>query len=287
MKMGQIIALLAMVTVVMAVFAAGTAQPREPVYGGKRLSQWLDEYQRGIPKPEYKGDPQMCARAEEAVRKIGTNAMPWLLQELSAKEATQGGELPTNFTSGEAIGRRWLAATAFNILGPSAKNATPTLIRLLEDKQTSYIATSALGGIGVESIPVLTQALTNTNACARESAARVLGMFGKEAQSAIPALICCARDKDDSVRGFATFSLGQIGQEPDIGVPVLIANLRDADHSTRWNAACALAKFGDRAKSAFPALLKVVREDHSDLRETVTEALHQIDPKAAAKAVTK
>jgi hypothetical protein len=38
-------------------------------------------------------------------------------------------------------------------------------------------------GIGVESIPVLTKALTNSHACARESAARVLGLFGAKAQT--------------------------------------------------------------------------------------------------------
>ena len=144
------------------------------------------------------------------MRKIGTNAIPWLLLELSAKEATRGDELPTNFYSGEAIGRRWIAVQAFEILGPVAKNATPKLIPLLDDKQTSYTAAIALGGIGVESIPVLTQALTNTHATARESAIRVLGLFGSKAQSAVPAIIRCREDQDESVRGFATFALKQI-----------------------------------------------------------------------------
>jgi HEAT repeat protein len=229
----------------------------------------------------------MRARAEAAVRKVGTNAIPWLLVELSAKEATRGDELPTNFCSGAAIGRRWLAATAFEVLGSSAKDATPNLIPLLDDKQTSYTAATALGGIGVGSIPVLTQALTNTHSCARESAARVLGLFGAKAESAVPALIRCAADKDDSVRGFATFSLGQIGREPDVVLPVLIANLRDSDHSARWNAACALGKFGDKAKPAVPALLKVLHEDDPDVRVIATDALHQIDPEAAAKAGVK
>lgn len=118
--------------------------------------------------------------------------------------------LSTNFYSGKAIGRRWLAVTAFEILGPAVRDATPTLIRLLDDKQTSYTAATALGGIGVESIPVLTHALANNHACARESAARVLGLFGAKAQSAVPALIRCTKDQDDSVRGFSAFALKQI-----------------------------------------------------------------------------
>jgi HEAT repeat protein len=209
----RIFILLGLLILISAGFAAAGQGPREPSIDGKRLSVWLDKYQKSIPKPEYDGDPQMRARAEEAIRKIGTNAMPWLLAELSAKEATRADELPTNFYSGEAIGRRWLATTAFEVLGPSARDATPTLIPLLDDKQTSYTAATALGGIGVESIPVLTKALTNTHACARESAARVLGLFGAKAQGAVPALVRCTKDEDESVRSFAAFALKQVDPE--------------------------------------------------------------------------
>jgi hypothetical protein len=190
--------------------ADDTLLPSEPTVDGKRMSVWLEEYERSIPKPEYDGNPQIRARAEAAVRKIGTNAIPWLLQELSAKEPARGDGLPTNFYSGKAIGRRWLAATAFQILGSAAKDATPKLVPLLDDKQTSYTAATSLGGIGVESIPVLTQALTNSRATARESAVRVLGLFGQEAQSAVPAITVCTKDQDQAVRGFATFALKQI-----------------------------------------------------------------------------
>jgi HEAT repeat protein len=208
-----LIALLALLLLNSIGFPAGAQGPREPSIEGKKLSVWLDQYQKSIPKPEYDGDQQMRARAEQAVRKLGTNSIPWLLVELSAKEATRGDELPANFTSGEAIGRRWLAATAFEILGPSARDATPRLIPLLEDKQTSYTAAIALGGIGVESIPVLTKALTNSHACARESAARVLGLFGAKAQTAVPALVRCMKDHDASVRSFAAFALKQVDPE--------------------------------------------------------------------------
>jgi HEAT repeat protein len=209
----RIVALLGLLMLNSTGLPADAQGPREPSIDGKRLSVWLDQYQRSIPKPEYDGDPQMRARAGEAIRKIGTNSIPWLLVELSAKEATRGDELPTNFTSGEAIGRRWLAATAFEIFGPSARDATPRLIPLLDDKQTSYTAATALGGIGVESIPVLTKALTNSHACARESAARVLGRFGAKAQTAVSALVRCTKDEDASVRSFAAFALKEVDPE--------------------------------------------------------------------------
>ena len=191
---------------------------REPSFEGKHLSVWLDEFEASIPKPEYNGNQQMRSRAENAVRKLGTNSMPWLLQELNAKEKTKGDELPPNYTSGEAIKRRWRATAAFEILGSTAKDAAPQLILLLDDKQTSYTAARALGGIGAVSIPVLTQALTNVHACARESSARVLGLFGAKAQTAVPALVQCTKDPDSSVRGFAAFALKQIERDATTNV---------------------------------------------------------------------
>jgi HEAT repeat protein len=219
-RLSRILALLGFLAAVGTVIGADAIVPREPVVEGKRLGAWLGDYQGSFPGPEYDGDPRMRARAEAAVLKAGTNAIPWLSVELSAKEATRGDELPTNFYSGKAIGRRWLAATAFEILGQAARDATPTLLLLLDDKQTSYTAAIALGGIGVESIPVLTGALTNTHACARESAARVLGRFGAKAQSAVPALVRCTNDADESVRSFAAFALRQVDPKtaPKAGV---------------------------------------------------------------------
>jgi len=213
MKVCRMVALCGLLCAITAGIACRAQELREPSIEGKQLSVWLDAFQASIPKPEYEGNPQMRVQARDAVLKIGTNSIPWLLQELSAKEKTKGDELPANFTSGEAIKRRWRATAAFEILGSTAKDATPRLIRLLEDKQTSYTAAMALGGIGTESIPVLTRALTNVHTCARESSARVLGLFGAKAKIAVPALVQCTKDPDNSVRGFAAFALKQIDPE--------------------------------------------------------------------------
>src|SRR5436309_57562 len=117
MNAPQVIAACAVATVVISGFSAESLP--EPAHEGKPLSHWLREYETGMPGLHKKGDTQRVARAEQAVRKIGTNCFPWLVQQLSAKEATQGDALPTNFSSGEAIKRRWLAVSAFSILRPS------------------------------------------------------------------------------------------------------------------------------------------------------------------------
>src|SRR5690348_12098163 len=50
--------------------------PKEPRYQGKSLSEWIA---RAVPIPRA---PSMHADAEEAIRHMGTNALPCLLQWL-------------------------------------------------------------------------------------------------------------------------------------------------------------------------------------------------------------
>ena len=69
-----------------AVWFASRAPDREPVYKGKRLSVWLEHY-----GPGWAGCPEdlkteEARQIEEAVRQIGTNAIPTLLHMLRKKD---------------------------------------------------------------------------------------------------------------------------------------------------------------------------------------------------------
>ena len=59
----RIISLLGLLVLIIVGFAAAGQGPGERSIDGKRLSVWLDEFQKSIPKPEYDGDPGMRARA--------------------------------------------------------------------------------------------------------------------------------------------------------------------------------------------------------------------------------
>src|SRR5688500_10641512 len=56
------------------------AAPSEPAYGGKKLWVWLDEMVALNFSEQW--DPE--TKPAQAVRAIGTNAIPWLLHEMSA-----------------------------------------------------------------------------------------------------------------------------------------------------------------------------------------------------------
>ena len=64
------------------------SQLREPVYRGKTLSAWLDAYPYSIGIGDGFGGHRAEDQADEAVRQIGTNALPTLLQRLGACDST-------------------------------------------------------------------------------------------------------------------------------------------------------------------------------------------------------
>jgi hypothetical protein len=92
--------------------------PREPVYQGKTLSEWLEP---GLNAPG----------TEEAIRHIGTNGIPTLLRMLRAHDSKLKLQLvelaqkqhlvKSHFIP--ASDRNYEAAGAFDVLGPAVSNA--------------------------------------------------------------------------------------------------------------------------------------------------------------------
>ena len=138
--------------------------PSEPEYDGKNLSTWLDEI--GTLDYTKRTDPNIPQ--VQAVRAIGTNAIPWLLKDLSA----DGGMLQwranlllnkqnvIKYCFPSALDRLTRVAIGFGALGELGEPAIPRLLTLVED-QPGHVP-GALARIGRPAIPALQQCLTNT-----------------------------------------------------------------------------------------------------------------------------
>src|SRR5438477_5244871 len=160
--------LLAVVAVV-GLLVTGVFREREPEYGGKRLSEWVLKLPENLAHPE----PH---QAEEAIRQIGTNALPYLLK-WTRYQAPQGktlfyrgmnsifATLNSDWRfSDEKDDRKGGAAFAFRALGPQAEGAIPELTRMLNDPKDIDAAAAAgqvLGLLGNYGLPPLLAALTN------------------------------------------------------------------------------------------------------------------------------
>jgi HEAT repeat protein len=240
----------------------------EPVYREKRLSEWLRGY-------DYAGlKSRARAESDEAVRKMGTNAIPLLLQRLRENESSLKFRVfrlleKQHFliiTNSRASTRNVEAGQAFRALGAAAGTAVPELIRIYNRN------------ISVDS------------QCA---VAISLGCIGPAASNAVPALLARASNRqteigtNELVCDSAIFALGHIHAQPARVVPVLMEQLLHAPKAnTQYAATVALGWFGADAKPAVPVLIKCYADvgNSAAMKAAVRTAIQKIDTGAAAKA---
>lgn len=252
--------------------------PREPVYQGKPLTYWL----RILTLPAanissgyglWRPDPQ----AVEAIRHIGTNAIPTLLHMTRAHDSALKRKLIAlaqkqhliriRFT---AAGERHLQArVAFRELGSTASNAVPALIEIYEANysvSSQEAAAYVLGSIGLaarQAVPSLVRILADTNNYARRASIVALGQIHAEPELAVPALIKSLSDPYPGVRQLATEALGRFGADARPAVPTLV-EIYDQSTDESFHAATALGLIGPAAKSAVPSLLRGLANTNLD-----------------------
>jgi HEAT repeat protein len=149
---------------------------------------------------------------------------------------------------------------------------------------------------------------------ARGEAAHQIGVMGKTAKAAVPALAKALKDKDDDVRDWACYALANIGPDAkealpaledvllndkvkhvrresavaigslhDAGkaaVPSLRKTLKDPDPWMRHFSAVALGAIGEGAKDAVPDLVKAFGDDEYVVQKSSVEAVGEIGPSA-------
>jgi tetratricopeptide (TPR) repeat protein len=114
--------------------------PREPSYQGKSLSYWLTRYQ------EQRYTNPAATECKDAVRHVGTNAIPALLRVLRAKDSPlktavanlfeRQNVIPVPFAAADQ--EKWKAEIGFELLDDMATNAIPALIEIHEHSISQY-----------------------------------------------------------------------------------------------------------------------------------------------------
>jgi HEAT repeat protein len=267
--------LLATIAVIALFTSACNSRSQQPAYNGKTLSEWVGDIGKSN---------EESAQAQEAIRQIGTNAIPFLLKEISDLGELYQKVGATNFS--KEGGMRYINVhIAFKALGPIAKPAVPALLDLLTNTYASYSAAVVLTQIDPQTAAVaLTEALTNNNINVRLVAASELFEVRSNADIALamPNLIQCL--KDESTDKSASFdlittaidTLGGIHARPDIAVPALLETLTNKDFIIRMVSARALGEFGNAAISAVPALEEATNDPDNHVRKIAVVALKKI-----------
>jgi HEAT repeat protein len=270
--------LLTLAFVVGGIFLAVWLWPsNEPSYHGKSLSKWLDDLRIGPP-----GQTNL---AFEAIRAIGTNALPYLNKMMSLKRSPQRVAFYETINDVVRNRLRWRkdyivdpiypclerAMIGYMVLGASASNAVPSLIRLLNEPEVGQIASYALTGIGAPAAPALAEVLTNGTRKVRIQIAGHVYRLGTNADLIVPALLVSMEDEEFEVRDGAAAALLQL--EPSIAVPALTEALNNSNHSVRFRAVQGLGKLGSFATDSAPAVARLLTDPNPIVRTEASNTL--------------
>jgi hypothetical protein len=253
------ILLAAMLVILLVGFAWWLLRPREPSYQGKSLSAWLAHSTvYGLDSPD----------AIEAVRQIGTNAIPTLIRMLRANDS------PLRTKSIELLDRQDLVRVK--------------IIRARDENYQAFLGFDSLGLDGKIALPELIEIYDEGISTDSQSyAARSIGSIGPGAKSAIPSLLKGLKTTNDSVCWPTALALGSIHCEPELVVPELVRLLQHSNPVVRSFDIIALGNFGTNARSAIPDLTLMLSDQDANIRVAATNSLKQIDSEAAAKAGVK
>ena len=174
----------------------------EPKYQNHSLSYWLDRLD----------DMKTEKQGQEAVRAIGTNAYPYLMKRLNARESRIEGFLRKKaplfvwrWWRAWHKGQHVQAMRAFKALGPQMKPLVPQLVQCLTNRWAPV--EFVLADLGETALPGVIGAMTNQNSELRARAAACLSVFECDTRSAIPALGRALEDPNQEVAEAAAETL--------------------------------------------------------------------------------
>jgi hypothetical protein len=241
---------------------------REPRYQGKSLTEWSQQYGSnhwGVANREA------GMQAESAIREIGTNGIPFLLNLIRTRDF--------------AVKKR---------LRAFVPQAWQTHVGLRDNsekiRRTGAHGLAALGTNAGAAVPDLIDVATHhPESDGRYTAVFALRTLGSAAEPAIPLFIQCLTNKVATIRDEAAVGLGTVHRQPEIVVPALIRYLEFIKNSPARtfeyrDAIQSLAQFGNEAKPAVPTLLSLLDDPHAEVREAITNWLWKIDAQAASNA---
>ena len=105
--------------------------------------------------------------------------------------------------------------------------------RPTEDRWNAARTIGKLGPAGIDSLPVLIELTSDSEATIREHCAEAIGDIGPTACAGIPALIDCLDDPATRVRRDSVRSLGYIGKEARLAIPQMLTLLTDREELVR------------------------------------------------------
>jgi hypothetical protein len=169
---------------------------REPSYQGLTLTEWLEGNQGAALYPMY--NESNLVECTNAVKQMGTNAIPFLLEKLNARDNAFERHLRELLEAQSLIDlhllrpeeNHVLGCQGFGALGKDAMSAVPALDALIKDQSNPYRYEALISLIGIRPekdifLPILLRTLHDKDFTIRGNSANALQkLFPEEAEKA-------------------------------------------------------------------------------------------------------
>lgn len=255
-KIGFVVVALALIGIGLLWLGPGN----EPKYEGRPVSWWFREYCLSSFLLRY--DEELQEEAAKALRQIGTNAVPYLVQQ--AFNTDRDSAAATNFYRFlDEMPRSWGLPAPVS----SQVRRGEAAFALREIKAPANLL-----------LPLMEEHLRSTNIFEREQALFILGTAGDGAGRVVPDLMAAL--KDPGLSAIALQSLGHIGPPASNAVPALIDFLKPPQAATAPPVAVAdvLGCIGGNAAPAIPLINELfTKETNWEQRCRLAAALFRID----------
>ncbi len=262
-----------------------SARACDPVYKGKRLSEWIDQLDLSRPYPER-------LNAEKALQEAGSLAYP--LVESLLRDRTGAMEAVAIRACEEKLGKKWpfrtaeknheLAIHACHALGTNAVTLLPALLdcAVRGHPNGSSSIQPFVKNFGLASVVPLMERATNSDPRVRQRAALLLREVGVQSPEAAKTVIQLLNDPVQDVQAAAVFSAEDIAMKnsaamiPAVGT--LSGFLNNPDQTLQAAAVAGLKYLGREAAPAVPNLLLLLEDRKAVIRRAAVDALGMIAP---------
>ena len=221
---------------------------------------------------KYNGEERR--EAATAIQAIGTNAIPFLIQELRGGVGTKG----IAWLLGGYAPRQMRAEWAFRALGAEGKAALPQLRLLLSgrDSEAAVSAINVVSDLGSDGAWEVFRALTNKNAAVREHAAKKLYKYEELPDAMAPRLVEALRSADKSVAFWLGHAIAKPKSQFGLIMPDLLQNLTNGNPGCRYGTLVALESYGDAAERALPLVTERLKDSDEAVRQAAEDTIRAI-----------
>lgn len=290
---------IALALVAFGLFTLALWPVHEPEYRGKRLREWLMDctYRTPQDEPSHGGAAsdmrfQLSGEASDAVRHMGTNALPYLLKWLK-HEPPESESARARISSvltkwGLCVGdvrepRARCAVDAFRALGPAARASIPELLRTMTETnrgRSAARAAYAMGLIGDAALPPLLTLLTNDQPRrVKILACESIGLMATNGSDAAPFLADYLARTNSPIAFNVAWALLRLRAEPHIALRGFVHCLKHGNNpQLRLMGAQIIGNFGEKGRAALPDLIQALTDPEPEVRAAATNAIRRIDP---------